>query len=145
MLYQLIITVGLVTFMLNLILNLRSLKAPRSDSTIAEPAPLVSILVPARDEELNIEACLESLKNQDYPNYEVLVLDDNSVDTNKWAVTLIPDTQTATVTEANSQYQQCLVSFSAGGHSCLASSESKNIFVNNNFVNCFNNISFWHQ
>jgi chlorobactene glucosyltransferase len=80
MLYQLIITAGLVSFVLNLILNLRSLKTPRADSKVPEPAPLVSILVPARDEEVNIGACLESLQKQDYPNYEVLVLDDNSVD-----------------------------------------------------------------
>ncbi len=80
MLYQVIVTAGLVTFMINLILNLRSLKTPRADSKVPEPVPLVSILVPARDEEVNIGACLESLQKQDYPNYEVLVLDDNSVD-----------------------------------------------------------------
>ncbi len=80
MLYQLIITAGLVTFLLNLILNLRSLKTPRADSKVPGPAPLVSILIPARDEEVNIRACLESLQKQDYPNFEVLVLDDNSVD-----------------------------------------------------------------
>jgi chlorobactene glucosyltransferase len=80
MLYQVIIAAGLVSFMLNLILNLRSLKVPRRDSKIPEPAPLVSILVPARDEEENIETCLESLRKQDYPNFEILVLDDNSMD-----------------------------------------------------------------
>jgi chlorobactene glucosyltransferase len=80
MLYQVIIAAGLVGFMLNLILNLRSLKTPRRDSKIPEPAPLVSILVPARDEEENIESCLESLRKQDYPNFEIIVLDDNSVD-----------------------------------------------------------------
>ena len=80
MLYQVIIAAGLVIFMLNLILNLRSLKTPRIDSKIPEPAPPVSILVPARDEEENIGTCLESLQKQDYPNFEILVLDDNSVD-----------------------------------------------------------------
>jgi len=80
MLYQVIITAGLLSFVLNLILNLRSLKTPRSDSKIPEPAPFVSILVPAKDEEANIGTCLESLRKQDYPNFEVLVLDDNSVD-----------------------------------------------------------------
>ena len=80
MLYQVIIAAGLVSFMLNLILNLRSLKTPRSDSKIPEPASFVSILIPARDEEANIETCLESLQKQDYPNFEVLVLDDNSSD-----------------------------------------------------------------
>lgn len=80
MLYQVIIAAGLVGFMLNIILNLRSLKTPRSDSKISEPAPFVSILIPARDEEANIAACLESLQKQDYPNFEILVLDDNSSD-----------------------------------------------------------------
>ena len=80
MLYQVIIAAGLVSFVLNLILNLRSLKTPHSDSNIPEPAPFISILIPARDEEANIEACLESLQKQDYPNFEVLVLDDNSSD-----------------------------------------------------------------
>ena len=80
MLYQLIIAAGLVSFMLNLILNLRSLRTPPSDSKIPEPAPFISVLIPARDEETNIEACLESLQKQDYPNFEILVLDDNSSD-----------------------------------------------------------------
>lgn len=80
MLYQVVIAAGLVTFLINLVLNLRSLKTPRRNSKIPQPAPFISIMVPARDEEANIEACLESLQQQDYPNYEVLVLDDNSAD-----------------------------------------------------------------
>lgn len=42
--------------------------------------PAVSILVPARDEERNIVACVESLLRQDYPEFEVIVLDDDSRD-----------------------------------------------------------------
>jgi chlorobactene glucosyltransferase len=42
--------------------------------------PLVSVLVPARNEEKNIERCLNSLRNQFYKNYEILVIDDNSTD-----------------------------------------------------------------
>jgi chlorobactene glucosyltransferase len=80
MLYQVIIAAGLVAFLINLILNLKSLKLPRSRGKIPQPAPLISVMVPARDEEANIGACLESLIKQDYPNYEVLVLDDNSTD-----------------------------------------------------------------
>src|SRR4030067_2016404 len=80
MLYQLIIAIGLLSFALNLVLNLRSLKIPRGDSKIPGSAPLISILIPARDEEINIEACLESLRQQDYPNFEVIVLDDGSGD-----------------------------------------------------------------
>ena len=80
MLYQIFIAIGLVIFALNLILNLRSLKVLHRDSKIPQPAPFVSVLIPARDEEANIEACLESLWKQDYPNFEIIVLDDNSLD-----------------------------------------------------------------
>lgn len=43
-------------------------------------APLVSVLIPARNEEDNIAACISSLLAQDYPCYEIIVLDDGSVD-----------------------------------------------------------------
>ena len=42
--------------------------------------PPVSILVPARNEEKNIRTCIESLLAQDYPDFEIVVLDDESVD-----------------------------------------------------------------
>jgi chlorobactene glucosyltransferase len=42
--------------------------------------PLVSVLIPARNEEKNIGKCLASLQNQIYRNYEILVLNDNSSD-----------------------------------------------------------------
>jgi chlorobactene glucosyltransferase len=45
-----------------------------------EGLPFVSLLVPARNEELNVEACVSSLLQQDYPHFEVLVLDDGSTD-----------------------------------------------------------------
>lgn len=40
----------------------------------------VSVLIPARDEEENILNLLQSIRDQDYHNYEVIVLDDNSSD-----------------------------------------------------------------
>jgi chlorobactene glucosyltransferase len=42
--------------------------------------PRVSILVPARNEADGIEACLRSLLDQDYADFEVIVLDDGSTD-----------------------------------------------------------------
>jgi len=42
--------------------------------------PMVSVLVPARNEEQNIERCLNSLRNQVYTKYEILALNDNSTD-----------------------------------------------------------------
>ena len=43
-------------------------------------APLISVCVPARNEERNIRACVEAVLAQDYPNFEVIVLDDRSTD-----------------------------------------------------------------
>src|SRR6266487_265783 len=40
----------------------------------------VAVLVPARNEEENIEPCLRSLLRQDYPNLDVWVYDDASID-----------------------------------------------------------------
>lgn len=42
--------------------------------------PLVTIMVPARNEERNIGNCLASLLAQDYPNFEVIVANDRSTD-----------------------------------------------------------------
>lgn len=42
--------------------------------------PMVSILVPARNEEQNISRCIRSLLAQDYPSFEVLIMDDQSTD-----------------------------------------------------------------
>lgn len=43
-------------------------------------APFVSVLVPARDEEANIAACLRSLSAQTYPSFEIIAVDDGSRD-----------------------------------------------------------------
>jgi chlorobactene glucosyltransferase len=43
-------------------------------------APLVSICIPARNEENNIRRCVEAVLAQDYPDIEVIVLDDRSTD-----------------------------------------------------------------
>lgn len=80
MIYQIVVAALLLVFLINLLLNLRSLRTPDKNSKAPQPAPLISVLVPARDEEENIRTCLESLQKQDYPNYEILVLDDNSTD-----------------------------------------------------------------
>ena len=45
----------------------------------AEP-PSVLIVIPARNEEGNIEACVRSALAQDYPALQVRVVDDHSTD-----------------------------------------------------------------
>lgn len=56
--------------------------------TIAVPArasrltggPLISVIVPARNEARNIRRCVQALLDQDYANYELIVVDDRSTD-----------------------------------------------------------------
>jgi len=65
--------------LLLLLINLFTLKRINNFPDIKE-YPKVSILVPARNEEDLIEKCLISLLNQNYPSFEVIVLNDNSTD-----------------------------------------------------------------
>lgn len=44
------------------------------------PSPFVSIIVPARNEQKNIEKCLQSLLSQNYPFFEIIAVNDNSTD-----------------------------------------------------------------
>lgn len=53
----------------------------RQESTQSEK-PFISILVPARNEEQHIDACLQAILRQNYPAdcFEIIVLDDHSSD-----------------------------------------------------------------
>lgn len=52
-----------------------------AESAVAPPdAPLVSIIIPARNEGRNIEACVRSILSSTYPALEVVVVDDRSED-----------------------------------------------------------------
>ena len=43
-------------------------------------SPLVTAIIPAKDEEDKLGVCLDSVRAQDYPNLEILVVDDRSTD-----------------------------------------------------------------
>jgi chlorobactene glucosyltransferase len=83
MIYQLIIAVLLGLCFINLLLNIIHIRRLSKTKSILK-WPKVSILLPARNEEKRIKACLESLAKQDYPDFEVLVL--NNSDDNTWEV-----------------------------------------------------------
>lgn len=73
------IVAGLVVLLIIALGNMRYLR--RLYSYPAPPAwPRCSVLVPARNEEPNIGRCTNSLLVQDYPDFQVIVLDDNSTD-----------------------------------------------------------------
>jgi chlorobactene glucosyltransferase len=57
--------------------NLRSQDRPHNSQL-----PLLSVIIPARNEDFNIERCVTSLLNQTYPQkkYQIIVVDDNSTD-----------------------------------------------------------------
>jgi chlorobactene glucosyltransferase len=75
--------ISIIAFVLVLLLialsNLRALRR-LGDWGMPPRFPRVSVLVPARNEEENISHCVNSLLAQEYPDFEVLVLDDDSGD-----------------------------------------------------------------
>ena len=79
LIYQCVVAGVLAALLLNTLNNLRLLRQPTTQSP-PEAGPLVSILIPARNEARTIARCLISLARQDYPHYEILVLDDQSDD-----------------------------------------------------------------
>jgi chlorobactene glucosyltransferase len=80
LIYQLLITAALAMLLLNTLNNLRLLRSPGAASLSGVDGPLVSILVPARNEARSISKCVEALACQDYLHCEILVLDDQSED-----------------------------------------------------------------
>lgn len=69
-----------IIFILFFLRSSRKLK--RSEIAIAD-YPSVSIIIPMRNEEKNAIECIESLMSLDYPNFEILIGDDNSTDNTK--------------------------------------------------------------
>lgn len=66
--------------MLICIWNLYILRRKKYPDLPDSALPFVSVLLPARNEEHNISQIINSLIVQDYPSYEVIVLNDNSED-----------------------------------------------------------------
>src|SRR3954447_17549063 len=58
-------------------LDILSDRSPRFDQP---GAPLVTAIIPARDEEAVLSDCLASVSKQTYANLEILVIDDRSTD-----------------------------------------------------------------
>jgi glycosyltransferase involved in cell wall biosynthesis len=53
---------------------------PGSPANQSEDLPRISLIIPAHNEEATIAECLQSALDQDYPNFEVILVDDRSQD-----------------------------------------------------------------
>jgi len=76
-----IMGVGRLVFMM--VLTIRERRKNKNisyDYKLLENAPLVSIIVPAYNEEVNAVSSLNNLLKQDYPNFNVIFVDDGSKD-----------------------------------------------------------------
>jgi len=80
LIYQAAITSVLLVLFLIVLWNLFLFRKKDIPKVSDAELPRVSVLVPARNEEKNIKNCVTSLLEQDYPNYEVIVLNDSSED-----------------------------------------------------------------
>jgi poly-beta-1,6-N-acetyl-D-glucosamine synthase len=55
-------------------------KASKFRTTRSHAKPLISILIPVRNEETNLGRLLETIHRQQYTNYELIIIDDHSED-----------------------------------------------------------------
>src|SRR3989304_1628834 len=81
--YNIVVSFMLFIFFINFLINsilFKDITDYKIPPEVKKENPLISILIPARNEEKNIEKCLLSLIKQDYNNTEILVLNDNSTD-----------------------------------------------------------------
>jgi chlorobactene glucosyltransferase len=72
-----------ITWMVHSRSSLDIIVTPRTDqelSPISGEFPLISVIIPARNEGRNIDRCLQALFKQSYPNVEFIVIDDRSSD-----------------------------------------------------------------
>lgn len=80
LLYQILVTAALGVLGLLSTWNLLRIRRLLPQTAPEHTSLRVSVLIPARNEERCIEACVQSLCNQDWPNLEVIVLNDGSTD-----------------------------------------------------------------
>ncbi len=70
--------IGVLAFLVFVVRMPREL--PGATTLQRESAPSVSVIVPARNEALNIGTCVTSLSASEYPDFEIIVVDDRSED-----------------------------------------------------------------
>lgn len=56
------------------------IQSQESRNALSNTEGLVTVIVPAKNEEKNIRHCIQSLLSQDYPNFEIIAVNDGSRD-----------------------------------------------------------------
>jgi chlorobactene glucosyltransferase len=52
----------------------------QTDGLQTKTLPLISVIIPVRNEQRNIRRCVQALQSQSHPNFEIIVVDDRSTD-----------------------------------------------------------------
>ena len=65
-------------YTIKFLIHVPKLQSFRSSNNVTHPK--VSVILPARNEEKYIQKCLKTLIEQDYPNYEIIAINDSSTD-----------------------------------------------------------------
>ncbi len=84
-----------------LVLARRHTRLPRPESSGRSVLPPVSVIVPAFNEEVGIAAAIRSLASSDYPDFELVVVDDGSTDGTAGVVAAIDDPRVRLIRQAN--------------------------------------------
>ena len=78
--FTVLLIISLSVFSLISLYNLFTAPVLKSILPYSKKEKLVSVLIPARNEENNIAKCIKGILSQDYQNKEIIILDDNSTD-----------------------------------------------------------------
>lgn len=80
--YLIIITILSILFWIGITVRVLRFLAFLKEPFLSEHAhlPFLSIVIPARNEERDLEECVMSFIEQDYPHFEIIIVDDASTD-----------------------------------------------------------------
>ncbi|PWR71768.1 glycosyltransferase [Methanospirillum stamsii] len=93
--------------------------------------PLVSFCIPTKNNEDTIEACLESIKAQNYPNTEIIIIDGNSTDK---TISIAQKYSDKIVYDAGTYGSACQTGLESSSGEIIASLDSDIIIPHSNWL-----------
>ncbi|PZM84706.1 MAG: hypothetical protein DKT66_08760 [Candidatus Melainabacteria bacterium] len=85
--FLLINTLALFVFVAMMLSFFATFRTVQKCDFTNEKLPSISVVVPVRNEEGKVARCLESLARQDYPNFDIIVINDKSTDSSGQIIT----------------------------------------------------------